>query len=438
MSSRASSVASHPPSQHHYGGGHHPQQQHHHHQQQQQQHHHYQPQQHQPQQYHHHQQQHQQQTVEPPVVYGLEFKARALSAVRAEQEKISFLIGTLTLHHDNQIHLLEYGDDDQTVTPTVFSHPQGEVWSIAASPSHVDIFATSYLKPLDGKAQIRSKLFKMPEHDDIGGEILPLTELFEFTGHNSSISCLSWNPILTSQVAVVDEESIQLWDLNAEETSAKVKTSVKPDTKRAKLSAGRWHPHSGGPFAVAMDTSVRAWDMRTSEPAWVVEHAHSQAIRDIDFNPNRQYIMATAGDDCKVKFWDVRKPATPLKVLQHHSHWVWAVRYNPAHDQLVLTASSDNRVVLADAVSISSDPDGSVRNAAALDDDDEPTTSRKPEHRPAPKDKLVHTYEEHEDSVYSVEWSSVDPWRFASLSYDGRVVLNRVPQEEMYSVMMLT
>ena len=43
--------------------------------------------------------------------------------------------------------------------------------------------------------------------------------------------------------------------------------------------------------------------------------------RDLDFNPNKQYYLATCGDDCRVKFWDIRKPTAPLKVLVDHSHW---------------------------------------------------------------------------------------------------------------------
>lgn len=35
------------------------------------------------------------------------------------------------------------------------------------------------------------------------------------------------------------------------------------------------------------------------------------------------------------------------------------------------------------------------------------------------QDNVIATYEEHEDSVYAVDWSSADPWLFASLSYDG-------------------
>jgi len=45
---------------------------------------------------------------------------------------------------------------------------------------------------------------------------------------------------------------------------------------------------------------------------------------------------------------------------------VWNVRYNHFHDQLVLTSSSDSRVILNNAMSISSEPFGHQ-----MDDDDE-------------------------------------------------------------------
>jgi hypothetical protein len=41
------------------------------------------------------------------------------------------------------------------------------------------------------------------------------------------------------------------------------------------------------------------------------------------------------------------------------------------------------------------------------------------------EDRVLKVYEEHEDSVYKVEWSNIDPWVFASLSYDGRFVINK-------------
>ena len=51
-------------------------------------------------------------------------------------------------------------------------------------------------------------------------------------------------------------------------------------------------------------------------------------------------------------------------------------------------------------------------------------------------DGKAHTFDEHEDSVYGLAWSSVDPWLFASLSYDGRIVLNVVPKNIKYKVLI--
>lgn len=52
------------------------------------------------------------------------------------------------------------------------------------------------------------------------------------------------------------------------------------------------------------------------------------------------------------------------------------------------------------------------------------------------QDSVIATYEEHEDSVYAVDWSSADPWLFASLSYDGRLVINRVPRALKYHILL--
>ena len=52
-----------------------------------------------------------------------------------------------------------------------------------------------------------------------------------------------------------------------------------------------------------------------------------------------------------------------------------------------------------------------------------------------PKDEVISTYEEHEDSVYSAVWSVTDAWVFASLSYDGRMVINHVPSQEKFAIL---
>lgn len=51
-------------------------------------------------------------------------------------------------------------------------------------------------------------------------------------------------------------------------------------------------------------------------------------------------------------------------------------------------------------------------------------------------DGVVSVCEEHEDSVYAVEWSCADPWIYASLSYDGRLVISRVPRATKYHILL--
>lgn len=54
----------------------------------------------------------------------------------------------------------------------------------------------------------------------------------------------------------------------------------------------------------------------------------------------------------------------------------------------------------------------------------------------AAADGKAHTCDDHDDSVYGLAWSAADPWLFASLSYDGRVLVNRVPKSVKYKVLI--
>ena len=52
------------------------------------------------------------------------------------------------------------------------------------------------------------------------------------------------------------------------------------------------------------------------------------------------------------------------------------------------------------------------------------------------QDIKIRTFDDHEDSVYSVAWSACDAWVFAALSYDGRVTINHVPSSEKYKILL--
>lgn len=104
--------------------------------------------------------------------------------------------------------------------------------------------------------------------------------------------------------------------------------------------------------------------------------------------------MATCGDDGRSRFWDLRNTDQPLINRNDHSHWIWAIRYNHYHDELIATASSDTRVLITRIQSISS--------SSIIPDEGN--------HKDRLSDGVIATFDQHEDSVYCVEWSSADPW----------------------------
>ena len=124
----------------------------------------------------------------------------------------------------------------------------------------------------------------------------------------------------------------------------------------------------------------------------------------------------------------------------HHSHWVSSVKFNSFYDQLLLSSGSDGQIILSCAVSCSSDAFG--RN----EDDDETglegqegTSSGddgKTDQKEQLLDGIISKFDENVDSVYAADWSTVDPWTFASVSFDGRVMIDQVPKETKFKVLL--
>ncbi|XP_033199005.1 EARP-interacting protein homolog isoform X1 [Bombus vancouverensis nearcticus] len=371
-----------------------------------------------------------------PVIYGLEFQTRALSAQTAETDIVRFLVGTQSLKfNNNQVHLVELNEETGSLKTQIFHHPVGEIWSLQASPTEPNIFITCYnALNDDGSCRMKGALWKLPELKEYTNNVESLKNLADIdtTPYGTDLKTIAYHPMdSTKAVSVVDNKFI-LWDLA--ENGPQVTTSGTLASKgQPRFTNGKWNPHNGcNQFVTLNENNVRGWDFRNpAEASWTILSAHSQIIRDLDFNVNRQYILSTCGDDGYMKFWDIRSPTEPILSRMEHSHWVWSVRINRFHDQLVLTSSSDSRVILCSIASISSEPFGHI-----VTPEDDSTQNDYNCKKNKLEDGVVGRYEEHEDSVYAVEWSSADPWTFASLSYDGRLVLNKVPRKYKYQILL--
>ena len=72
----------------------------------------------------------------------------------------------------------------------------------------------------------------------------------------------------------------------------------------------------------------------------------------------------------------------------------------------------------------------SISSAPPVLDEGEPEVSE------GEADGLVKAFDDHEQSVFATAWSAADAWIFASLSLDGKAVINHVPPAEKYKILL--
>ncbi|XP_052230533.1 EARP and GARP complex-interacting protein 1-like isoform X2 [Dreissena polymorpha] len=267
---------------------------------------------------------------EAPVIYGLEFPARALCAQAAEADQIRFLVGTQSLRQENQVHHIDFDDENNVINKNVFTHREGEIWHMSASTLDKSHLATCYNKTSESRAEMKAAIWKLPsDFDDISTEdqssMQPLQLVCRLEANDlGDIKSVMWHPTGDGCTIVgLADSHIVLWDIDTNGSSAKMSSSAGLEAKgQPRMTCCSWDPHHNCvQIATANDTCIRGWDIRNMQQTYVIDNAHGQLVRDLDFNPNKQYYLLSCGDDCKVKFWDVRNVTEPLKVLSDHSHW---------------------------------------------------------------------------------------------------------------------
>uniref|UniRef100_A0A5S6Q8L2 WD_REPEATS_REGION domain-containing protein n=1 Tax=Trichuris muris TaxID=70415 RepID=A0A5S6Q8L2_TRIMR len=349
---------------------------------------------------------------ERSLIFGLDLQARSLAALTSNNEKSVFIAGTQSLKFSNQVCYMEFDDELNQLAKQSMIHGPGEIWHISTCPNRSDLFATCYQSVLSDKLLPGCRIWKLCYGEEEQGTNVDMQSLSELdTNGYRQAACFTWNPHSASCAFALLDGSLVLTDLSSDLAVVGTKTVTASEKGVGRLTAGRWDPHHDcSTIALVSGSSVSGWDVRSLSQTYCIENAHLLRVRDLDFNPNRPYLLATAGDDCQICFWDTRQTKEKLLSLCHHSHWVFMVKYNLVHDQLLLSCSSDSKVVLSCASSLSSEQLEAVEQNGS----EEIRSASLP-------DGMVKVYNDHEESVYCCEWSACDPWLFASLSYDGRI-----------------
>lgn len=253
-------------------------------------------------------------------------------------------------------------------------------------------------------------LFTLPTRSDILNNNKQLsTRLVLWDGLGVDSHCMS-----------LADNCIQFWKFGDKFSYIKEDKCIYDEERLNKLTSGCWDPHYPNRFISTNDKTIRIWDAKDLKETQTISNAHKTCILSVDHNPNKPYHIVTSSQDRTIKFWDLRNTDKPLlKVLSSHSHWIWCVKYNRYHDQLIISCGSDSNVSLWNIISVSSAPLGELEDNS---NDEE----------------LVKTYRQHEESVYYTSWSANNAWVFASLSYDGRMVVNHVPRATKYKILLST
>ncbi|CAM9365257.1 unnamed protein product [Discosporangium mesarthrocarpum] len=404
-------------------------------------------------------------------VYSLKRPARCIAgqtpaADCEDQETPGFLVGTCSLREENELHLLGFHEDNnELLCEKIFSHPD-EIWGISPSPRDQSLVLTCgnacRTQPEATEGAFKVALWKLPdecpveeEEDDprnysndtgeLGPMKLPLGDPLASVGSfETATTAMLWSPTSNQRDALVTlgDGRLTHWDFSSEGFSEVGTASVcrEPPAAASRLTpAAAWDPHRPDQVVTAVGCSMVCWDLRSMSPSTTVANAHRYAVCDVDYNPNKPFCAVTGGEDRLIKFWDLRKPKSPVMVMLGHDHWVCTVKYNRFHDQLLLSGSSDCMVHLWRVSSVSSAPLLEPDDDHGLEPEDdlgEDLGSIERMGKGEAADIRVRTFDEHEDTVTAVVWSECDAWVMASLSYDGRVILNHVPSAEKYKILL--
>lgn len=172
-------------------------------------------------------------------------QARALAAQSAETEKIVFFIGTQSLKQtNNQVHLIDFNEEDSTLKTKVYYHSEGEIWKLNASPTDVTKLSTCYNSiGNDNSCMMKTAILKLPlteNSDNI--EDLEIVTKFETSDRGSDIKTTEFHPTDEHKAVTVTDNHVVFWDISSED--AKSILNIPLEGKNSpKYTTGKWNLH---------------------------------------------------------------------------------------------------------------------------------------------------------------------------------------------------
>jgi EARP and GARP complex-interacting protein 1 len=319
----------------------------------------------------------------------------------------TFMAATCGVRHDNTLHRVSYSPSSQSSQCDGIYKHQDEVLDLSPCAGQSNCVLTVFRN----KTSSGCALWKLPPTKP---NLKPVpVELEQLTLLQSSEK-IAFQKVLThddrpDRVIVVGNDRIVEMSLEGGGATEEL-VAVLPDLN-VDIATGAWNPNRAQEVALCHGSHFSGFDLRSNVRSFCSPTMAGGVLRDISWNGSQPRCLITGGNDRSVQGWDTRLLRRPLWVLEEaHSHWIWQCRQHREYDRLLLTSSSDTGVKLwSQQLSVPPESHG-------MD----------PSERESVAFTLLGSGEEHQDSVYSVAWSMASTFTFASLSYDGRLVVAAV------------
>ncbi|KAI9295253.1 WD40 repeat-like protein [Neoconidiobolus thromboides FSU 785] len=372
-------------------------------------------------------------SMENTYAYGLNHQARALESVYndpnniTENEISKFVVGTCDLDSTNEVHLIGYNSVTNNITNIIYKHPE-QVLSLSPCPKDTSLIFTCHMNSNLEQMSYGCTLWKMPDVELLNNEgedgkisrsLVPIATMKKDS--KDPIKKILWDyNVNNNQLFSINKYSINLWSLSNDMSKCIFKHEIhslldQSNNETSQINCGEWHNEEQTFFLGYQDNLVGI-DSKSNKINHQLKTDHCQ-LNCLNLNKKLNHQFVTGGIDGKVKLWDLRNLKNCLKIYEEHTHWVWSLQINENYDELILSGGSDGRILLYSNPNLSS--------VNVFNDNEQQRI-----------DKVVASYEQHEDSVYSIKWSKSNPWLFASLSYDGQLMLHNVPDQEKYRILL--
>ncbi|KAG5509056.1 hypothetical protein JKF63_06064 [Porcisia hertigi] len=333
--------------------------------------------------------------------YGLDGQARSLCPLYHPslntQECHRFLIGTANALAENKIHAIEYQDDTKSLEcATVWSHSE-PVMGLWCSPS---LSADSLLAV---SSPHKLEIFRISENIMNEPRCVATME--------KSYSRVLWDlDGLQSEFKAVRHDTLTTVVLSSSKLGSE---TINYSNEGKPIRCAALAPYDPTLCLISSDAhGLQLVDLRSKKAssfhATTYNHGFGYTTA-IDFDRLKPGQFLSAGTDGYVYIHDIRYNSscshTTLRHMKAHEHAVQNCLFNSFRDELVLSCSSDETLKLWD-----------------LEQDHEP--------------KCLRRLADYGDSVVALCWSDSSPWVFAGLSFNGKLLVDTVPNEKKMSILL--